>query len=243
MSTVNSFSANTTIESSAMNANFTDIASEITNSLPRDGQAAMTGQMKASSGTAAAPSMTFGADTDTGFYRKSANTIGVSAGGVEVGTIDSTGFSSFPTGTVMLFVQTAAPTGWTKSTTHNDKALRVVSGTASTGGTTAFSSVLTSRTIAQGNLPNINLSLASLTGTAAAQTLNNASNLVSGTVGATNTDFNSGFSALPSTGMSNVAVTANASSVTFGGTLPLGGSGTAMDFAVQYVDVILATKD
>lgn len=48
----------------------------------------------------------------------------------------------FPTGTAMLFQQTAAPTGWTKSTTHNDKALRVVSGTASSGGTTALSTAL-----------------------------------------------------------------------------------------------------
>lgn len=48
----------------------------------------------------------------------------------------------FPSGTAMLFQQTSAPTGWTKSTTHNDKALRVVSGTASSGGTTAFSTAL-----------------------------------------------------------------------------------------------------
>jgi len=48
----------------------------------------------------------------------------------------------FPTGTLMLFQQTAAPTGWTKQTTHNDKALRVVSGTASSGGTTAFSTAM-----------------------------------------------------------------------------------------------------
>lgn len=39
----------------------------------------------------------------------------------------------------MLFQQTAAPTGWTKATTHNDKALRVVTGTVSNGGTDAFS--------------------------------------------------------------------------------------------------------
>lgn len=45
-------------------------------------------------------------------------------------------------GTLMLFQQTAAPTGWTKQTTHNDKALRVVSGTASSGGTTAFSTAM-----------------------------------------------------------------------------------------------------
>jgi hypothetical protein len=46
--------------------------------------------------------------------------------------------ASFPSGTVMLFVQTSAPTGWTKSTTHDNKALRVVSGTASSGGSVAF---------------------------------------------------------------------------------------------------------
>lgn len=48
---------------------------------------------------------------------------------------------AFPTGTLMLFQQTAAPTGWTKQATHDDKALRVVSGTASSGGATAFTSV------------------------------------------------------------------------------------------------------
>ena len=32
-------------------------------------------------------------------------------------------------GTTMLFQQSTAPTGWTKQTTHNDKALRVVTGT------------------------------------------------------------------------------------------------------------------
>lgn len=48
--------------------------------------------------------------------------------------------------TAMLFVQTNAPTGWTKQTTHNNKALRLVTGTASSGGSTAFTSVFTSRT-------------------------------------------------------------------------------------------------
>jgi hypothetical protein len=48
----------------------------------------------------------------------------------------------FPPGTVMLFVQTAAPTGWTKGTTHDNKALRIVSGTVTTGGTQNFTAVL-----------------------------------------------------------------------------------------------------
>lgn len=50
----------------------------------------------------------------------------------------------FPVGTVMLFAQTAAPTGWTKLTTHDNKALRVVSGTASSGGTVAFTTAFSS---------------------------------------------------------------------------------------------------
>lgn len=51
-----------------------------------------------------------------------------------------------PTGTKMLFMQTNAPTGWTKGTDQNDKALRIVSGTPGTGGSTAFSVVFASRT-------------------------------------------------------------------------------------------------
>ncbi len=44
-----------------------------------------------------------------------------------------------PTGTVMPFGQVSAPTGWTKGTTHDDKALRVVSGTGGgNGGSTGF---------------------------------------------------------------------------------------------------------
>jgi hypothetical protein len=64
------------------------------------------------------------------------------------GTIQNTAATGgFATGTVMLFAQTAAPTGWTKNvSTGNNSALRVVTGTASTGGsvdfTTAFASGL-----------------------------------------------------------------------------------------------------
>lgn len=60
-------------------------------------------------------------------------------GGVKIGTdmsIVAGVLHSFPAGTAIPFFQASAPTGWTKSTTHNDKALRVVSTSGGgTGGT------------------------------------------------------------------------------------------------------------
>jgi len=55
-----------------------------------------------------------------------------------LGNTTLTGCNSIPdfiaAGSLMMFQQTASPTSWTKQTTHNNKALRVVSGTAGTGG-------------------------------------------------------------------------------------------------------------
>lgn len=49
----------------------------------------------------------------------------------------------YPAGTVKLFYQAAAPTGWTRVSTQNNKALRVVSGTGGGfSGTTNFTTVL-----------------------------------------------------------------------------------------------------
>ena len=52
-----------------------------------------------------------------------------------------------PSGSVMLFVQTTAPTGWTKSTTHNNKALRVVSGAVGSGGSVGFTTAFGTLTV------------------------------------------------------------------------------------------------
>ena len=81
----------------------------------------------------------------------------------------------FPSGTSMLFQQTAAPTGWTKQTTHDDKALRIVTGTVGTGGSVAFSNALgSSATVAGGTVSGApdgsNLSV-SMSGNIAAHTL------------------------------------------------------------------------
>ena len=70
-------------------------------------------------------------------------------GGNQLGT-DGTNVSwvasgvEIPSGTSMLFAQTAAPTGWVKVTTYNDATLRVVSGAAGSGGSVAFSTVFSS---------------------------------------------------------------------------------------------------
>lgn len=54
----------------------------------------------------------------------------------------------FPSGTVMLFNQTSAPTGWTKNTsTGNDTALRLTTGTVGTGGTVAFETAFASQAV------------------------------------------------------------------------------------------------
>lgn len=131
-----------------------------------------------------------------------------------------------PSGTAMLFVQTSAPTGWTKSTTHDNKALRVVSGTASSGGTTGFTSVFTARTITTANMPS---HTHTLTDPGHTHGISDLTAISTSTSGSFYRAFANG--ALQST------------SATTGITIANTGSGTAMDFAVQYVDVIIATKD
>jgi hypothetical protein len=59
----------------------------------------------------------------------------------------ASGGSGFPSGTRMLFVQSDAPPGWVRDTTHNNKALRIVSGTAGSGGSLGFTTAFASRTV------------------------------------------------------------------------------------------------
>jgi hypothetical protein len=138
----------------------------------------------------------------------------------------------FPSGTAMMFVQTAAPTGWTKSTTHNDKALRVVSGAASSGGTTAFSTVFTDQT------PTITTS-----GLSAAATTLTTPQIPSHTHtgGAANSIDPSATGGTVVTSLANTGATGGGGSHTHS----LTGSATssAITLNVQYVDVIIATKD
>jgi hypothetical protein len=154
----------------------------------------------------------------------------VSASGLQAGAIPA----AFPTGTVMLFVQTSAPTGWVKSTAHNNKALRVVSGTAASGGSVAFTTAFANKPVSGTN------------GSVGATTLTIAQ-IPSHTHTRGIWDSTAGFLNYPVITGFETSNTPETSTGATGG----GGShthtasaftGTAINLAVQYVDVIICTK-
>jgi hypothetical protein len=145
---------------------------------------------------------------------------------------------AFPSGTAMMFVQTEAPTGWTKSTEHNDKALRVVSGTVGSGGSAAFTTAF--------GTPSVSGSV-SLSGTVGNHTLTTAqlashNHTVtrggddSGPQGTANSQSNPNIQLATSSTGGN-----SAHNHSFSGSGSL--SAATATINVQYVDVIIATKD
>lgn len=92
-SIVNTFTPLTTADANDVNENFNDIATMMTDSLPRDGQAGMTGQLLAISGTVGEPGISFNADTNTGIRRPAGDSLALVCGGSDVATVDSTGVS------------------------------------------------------------------------------------------------------------------------------------------------------
>ena len=154
------------------------------------------------------------------------------------GTLGTQGISgpvTLDSGTLMLFQQTSAPTGWTKQTTHNNKALRVVSGTASSGGTTAFTTVFASRTPA-GTVGDTTLAANQLGNHTHSYTASNSNNVASyGWEGGSGTyqPMNSGTFGATTGGIDGGSGNAHTHGFT----------GTALDFAVQYVDLIIASKN
>jgi hypothetical protein len=145
-----------------------------------------------------------------------------------------TGVGGFPSGTLMLFQQTTAPTGWTKQTTHNDKALRVVSGTASSGGTTAFTTVFTNQT------PTITTS-----GLSAGATTLTTTQIPSHTHSYTTLGATGPFNLYASDGPTYVGANTGATGGGGSHTHTISGSATssAITLNVAYVDLIIASKD
>lgn len=111
------FVAGTVISSAAVNSDLSDIAIALTGSLPRDGQAGMTGAFKAADGSSIAPSITFSNQTNTGFFRPADDEIGIIIDGVELGTFSSSGLnvpvtSGVPIGAGMDYFGSTIPTTW-----------------------------------------------------------------------------------------------------------------------------------
>ena len=159
--------------------------------------------------------------------------------------------AGFASGTRLLFQQTTAPTGWTKDTSHDNKALRVVSGSVSSGGSVAFTTAFASQAVSGSN------SSTTATGTVGSTTLT-TTQIPSHTHQASVYQSKTGWQGnSPGTFLSNQVNFSNIGAAT---TESAGGggshnhtfagdahshtfTGTAINLAVQYVDVIIAVKN
>jgi hypothetical protein len=173
------------------------------------------------------------------------------------------------TNTVALFYQATAPTGWTRIDTHNNKALRVVSGTGPTGGgqgsstgggsgndtgrnfTSAFASTRTVPLVDHSHSvsdPGHRHPYAFAQGTGTA--INNGYNGISSVVyqgnvaeleqsGGNDGQRLAAFTANTAPATTGVIVNNASSGTNAGGTQT---TGNTMDFAVQYIDVLLCSK-
>lgn len=101
--------------------------------------------------------------------------LGTNASTISTGTLDNARLNSnvviFDSGTSMLFQQSTAPLGWTKQTSHNNKALRVVTGSVSSGGSNSFTNAFNTNQTVSGTTGGSGVTI---TGSTAAHTLTEA---------------------------------------------------------------------
>lgn len=218
-----------------LNQNTTGTASNVTGTVAiANGGTGATSAANALTALGAQPAST--AITTSNIGSQSVNYATTAGNGGVTSVNGSTGavtVTTFAAGTLMLFQQTTAPTGWTKQTTHNDKALRVVSGTASSGGTTAFSTVFANQT------PTINtsgLSVGATTLSISQIPSHNHQVRIAGSTG-----YGEAYPGYNSMGDPGTGYTGGSGSHTHS----LSGSATssAITLNVQYVDLIIASKD
>ena len=195
-------------------------------------------------------------DTDDGelhvYYNdgSSAQWVATSANGIKGEKGED--ISSIPSGTRMLFQQTSAPTGWTKVTSGVDnRALRLVSGTAGTGGSNSFTGVLNSTvTTSNGNVQGHALTTAQMpdhyhfafrSGNHGQR--RNGSNMSSNNYpgsGSGASNLYEGYNISASSSVSNVGRTSSRGS---GSTHDHGFTNPNFNLNVAYTDVIIAAKD
>ena len=161
------------------------------------------------------------------------NTSGqVSAAGLQSGIV-------IPSGSVMLFYQSAAPTGWTQVTSLNDYALRLVSGSGgTTGGTTAFSTVFSNQTVS---------TTTTISGTTGATTLSTTqipSHTHSVPSGGGSQGATSGCQgSYPTSGGQTTGATGGGGSHTHSFSGSGSGTSSAVTLNVQYANIIICSKN
>ena len=143
-------------------------------------------------------------------------------------------------GNISLFWQAVAPTGWTKQSTHNNKTLRVVSGTAGSGGATDFTTVFSNQALAVGGVAVDSTTITTLT-------MASHTHFDGGTSLITNNPENSfrGFpyaTAYVSTRAGSTVAASGNSGGGLGHTHPLT-VGITVPVAIKYIDIIFAMKD
>jgi len=154
----------------------------------------------------------------------------------------------FASGTRMLFAQTTAPTGWTKDTSNYDNhALRVVTGTASTGGSVNFTTAFASQT------PTGSVTITSVTGSAGNTTLSTPqipshthNVLFRGADGGPINNVVQGSTSVPPAPAVPTTATGGGGSHNHPFSFSSGSgtfSGSAINLAVKYLDVITATAN
>lgn len=155
---------------------------------------------------------------------------------------------AFATGTVMLFRQTSAPTGWTKDTTnYNAHAIRVVTGTVSSGGTVDFTTAFASQTPAG----SVSVNTSGLSAGATTLSTTQMPSHAHGGVLAQGSVYNGSHKEPDVPQVYGYNYTSNTSAEGGGGSHShsMSGSatgsftGTAINLAVKYCDVIFATKN
>jgi hypothetical protein len=164
--------------------------------------------------------------------------------------VSSSNAPEFLSGTRMTFNQTAAPTGWTKDTSVDNAGFRLVSGSVSSGGTLDFSAVFAA---SSSTVPAGSVSISSIAGSAGATTLSTPqipSHSHSGGVSSTisragPTKFDPGAPAFNPPSV-DTGTTGGGGSHTHPFSFSSGSAsftGTALNLAVKYVDLIIAQKN